>query len=288
MATLQQSTVQIRDIPIRDITTSTDTQARVQLRDATIREYAELVADGTAFPPVVVFTDGSSYWLADGFHRHAAHKLAGQETIRAIVKLGSKRDATRYACQANGKHGLPMSVADKRRAVELMLSDPEVAESLADRDDDTWTQRKLARHCGVSHTFVANLIKERDQHGNVASHAKLTAGPAAAPERFVDDVLDQEDAPEQPHVRVTTTFATPRPQYTSPPRSAPPVHYERRAAPPRPAVPVRAIPTGMTILIAWSYADAEGQQIEGEISLRELDEAPESVRAALAAALGVQ
>lgn len=289
MAISKSATDQMLDIPIRDIITSSDTQARVMLRDATIREYAELIADGVGFPAITVFTDGSSYWLADGFHRHAAHKQAGKEIISAIVKLGSKRDALIFACQANGKHGLPMTTADKRRAVELLLNDPEIAETLRDKDDDTWTQRKIARHCGVSHTFVANLIREREQHGNVATHAKTIEAPRVAPGQFVDEVLDHADAPAQPQPQVNvTTFNTPR--YTSSSSGlsrgarseVAPVSFNHA---PRPAP---HIPPMMTVIITWSYADADGQTVEGEIGIREIDQLPADVRSALLGALGVR
>ena len=46
-----------------------ETQARVALDSTQVAEYAEAMRDGDKFPPIVVFHDGSDYWLADGFHR---------------------------------------------------------------------------------------------------------------------------------------------------------------------------------------------------------------------------
>jgi uncharacterized ParB-like nuclease family protein len=56
-------------------------------------EYGEELEAGAKFPPVVVFYDGEKYWLADGYHRLAAHATAGKETIAAEVHEGTKRDA---------------------------------------------------------------------------------------------------------------------------------------------------------------------------------------------------
>lgn len=298
MPVVMNTTDQMVDIPVRDIISSTDTQARVMLRDATIRGYAELIADGTAFPAIVVFTDGSSYWLADGFHRLAAHKQAGKDSITAIVKLGSKRDATRYACRANGKHGLPMSIADKRRAVELMLNDLDVAEALRDPDDDTWTQRKVAQHCGVSHTFVSNLLRERDQRGGNVAAPPRPVEQQAAPSKFVDTVLDHADAPYQPQMpqapHVTTyqgyqPTRSPGYQPTRSPASPPPVQVQPAgSAQVHAQVHAPAEFAMMTVLITWSYADADGQTIEGELGMREIDQLPANVRAALLWALGVR
>jgi hypothetical protein len=39
----------------------------------------------TAFPPVVVYFDGTDYWLADGFHR-----LAAWERIGVMPSLGEQ------------------------------------------------------------------------------------------------------------------------------------------------------------------------------------------------------
>ena len=45
------------------------TQMRVKQNNHVVGEYAEQLANGTEFPPVTVFTDGTEFWLADGFHR---------------------------------------------------------------------------------------------------------------------------------------------------------------------------------------------------------------------------
>ena len=45
------------------------TQPRAELRNDVVKDYAELMRAGAAFPPVSVFYDGQDYWLADGFHR---------------------------------------------------------------------------------------------------------------------------------------------------------------------------------------------------------------------------
>ena len=42
---------------------------------------------GAVFPPVIVFYDGTSYWLADGFHRVGATESLGRT---AIVKMDDR------------------------------------------------------------------------------------------------------------------------------------------------------------------------------------------------------
>jgi uncharacterized ParB-like nuclease family protein len=69
------------------------TQPRAQLDDATVVEYTEALGNGNEFPPVVVFYDGETYWLADGFHRVESHRRAGHTDITASIRQGTQRDA---------------------------------------------------------------------------------------------------------------------------------------------------------------------------------------------------
>lgn len=133
------------------IRTDGGTQARAQLDERTVAEYAERMLDGNIFPPVVVFYDGAEYWLGDGFHRHAATLRAELAEIAADVRQGTRRDAVLYAVGANARHGLPRTDADKRRAVETLLRDP---------DWSKWSNREVARQCGVSKSFVGSVREE--------------------------------------------------------------------------------------------------------------------------------
>jgi hypothetical protein len=118
---------------------------------AVAADYAQEMAAGVAFPPVVVFFDGSDYWLADGYHRTAAADLADLEDIEADVRQGSRRDAVLYSVGANASHGLRRTNADKRRAALTLLNDPEWAK---------WSDSEIARRCGVSHPFIGNVRRE--------------------------------------------------------------------------------------------------------------------------------
>ncbi len=52
-------------------------QAGVEINETTVADYAADMASGAGFPPVVVYFDGTDYWLADGFHRvRAATRIA--------------------------------------------------------------------------------------------------------------------------------------------------------------------------------------------------------------------
>lgn len=112
-------------------------------------EYAQAMLQGAQFPPVVAFGDGSDgYWLADGYHRWHAASIAGLETIDCDVRPGGRREAILHSVGANAEHGWRRSNEDKRRAVQTLLADPEWA---------AWSDREIARRCGVDGKTVAGL-----------------------------------------------------------------------------------------------------------------------------------
>ena len=129
------------------------TQARVALNQEQVVEYSEHMKDGDKFPPIIVFHDGSDYWLADGFHRYFATKANGLVSIEAEVKEGTKRDALLYAFGANGRRGLQLSHEDKRSIVKRMLEDEEWSQ---------WTNAEIARHVGVSKMTVGRIKTQLD------------------------------------------------------------------------------------------------------------------------------
>jgi len=142
--------------PLAKITRDHDTQSRVRLDSDVVAEYAAAMAEGVQFPPVVVFNEGETFWLADGFHRVAAAEQAGKDVIAAEVRQGSKRDAILYSVGVNAQHGLRRSNGDKRRAVEVLLKDDEWRK---------WADREIARRAGVDHKTVGALRSELAARG---------------------------------------------------------------------------------------------------------------------------
>jgi uncharacterized ParB-like nuclease family protein len=124
-------------------------QVRARLCEETVKEYAEAMAAGAKFPPVIVFHDGAGYWLADGFHRLEAWKRNGVETVKAEVKEGSRIDALKFAFSANSSHGLRMSNEDKRQVV-LVVYENRVALGLG----EVPSANSVAEMCGVSNHFA--------------------------------------------------------------------------------------------------------------------------------------
>ncbi len=145
----------LRDIA--RIKATPEAQPRVALHYPTVEQYRECLRDGVELDPVVVFFDETDNWLADGFHRLEAYRAEDRTQIPVIVKNGTKRDAILYSVGANAKHGLPRTAEDKRRAVMVLLGDPEWGQK-----SDRW----IAETAAVSHTLVQSL---RASTGNSAS-----------------------------------------------------------------------------------------------------------------------
>lgn len=164
-------------LKLSQIRTDGGTQVRASLNDLTVAEYAEAMADpDTVFPPVIVYHDGTDYWLADGFHRVAAWKQIGRSEVPAEIRPGTRRDAILHACAANSAHGLRRTNADKRRAVETLLRDEEWSQ---------WSDREIARRCAVHHGFVAKIRRELNGYISIeASNPLKTNEPD--PRKFVD------------------------------------------------------------------------------------------------------
>jgi ParB-like chromosome segregation protein Spo0J len=93
------------------------TQIRAETDITQAQGYAEDMAAGAVFPPIVVFFDGAEFWLADGFHRLIAAEELGLVEISADVREGDRRDAILFAVGANAAHGLKRTNRDKCHAV---------------------------------------------------------------------------------------------------------------------------------------------------------------------------
>lgn len=141
----------MKTIKLAVISIDGGTQQRAIIHEDTVHEYAEAMKCGAKFPPVTVFHDGANHWLADGFHRYHAHRLAEINEMQADIVTGTQREAILYSASANATHGIRMTNADKRKAVMMLLQDKEWSQ---------WSDRAIAQHCNVTHPFVSKLREE--------------------------------------------------------------------------------------------------------------------------------
>ena len=137
-------------------------QTRVEMDQATVAEYADLMSSGHVFPPVIVFKENGKHFLVDGFHRLQAHLQIGGKKVLAKILEGTRQDAILCGIFANAQHGLSRSNADKKKAVELILAVPEWNE---------WAYTYVAKICGVSDSFVRK-VKMATSNGSKVAEVK--------------------------------------------------------------------------------------------------------------------
>ena len=119
-------------------------QTRAGTDADTIKNYAEAMADGAQFPDVTVFTDGETYWLADGFHRVLAAQANGKAMISADIRKGTEDDAVVFGGTANNKQGKRPTMADVQHFLQMVWDRREAIFG------GTPTGGNLAEKCGVS------------------------------------------------------------------------------------------------------------------------------------------
>ena len=79
------------------------------------------------------------------------YRAADVDEVPVEVRTRACHDAVQYLVGANAAHSLRRSNADKRRAVETLLADAELA---------AWSQEKIANSCGVSTDCVSKLVND--------------------------------------------------------------------------------------------------------------------------------
>lgn len=144
-----------RDVLLKDIEILPDlhqTRAKTDMR--VVNVYSRAIADGSVFPPVVVFraTDERMI-LADGFHRVEARRRLGLKNVRAVIRDGTPEDAVLFGIEANFNPDNIREVTkdDRQHAVATMIRNATFR---------TWSDSEIASRCGVAGQTV-RLIRMR-------------------------------------------------------------------------------------------------------------------------------
>jgi hypothetical protein len=138
--------VQVRDLVLAD-------SPRAGGEDhAHIRMLAE--SDGD-LPPIVV--QRGTNRVIDGKHRVRAARLRGERAIQARFFDGDDESAFVLSVRLNVRHGLPLSLADRKHAATRIL-----------RAHPDWSNRSIASVAGLSHKTVAALRAKAGQPGGPA------------------------------------------------------------------------------------------------------------------------
>lgn len=142
-----------------------NTQSREELDHAQVKHYAELMKMGTVFEAPVVFFDGSSYWLADGFHRYFAHKSNGALEIEVTVMEGTVDEAMFYGISANGPHGMRPKPGDIRKGIFWVLNHSTYGQM---------SNNAIAKHMHISPLTVAKYRAEWEEETGAEPRDEVT------------------------------------------------------------------------------------------------------------------
>jgi hypothetical protein len=149
---------QLKTLNLKDITVDPRLQMRVHVDPKEIEDLVEAlelkkerdeepVLDGDGKIPVV-FQQGTTNWLADGFKRHAAYGRFGAKKMQCVVRPGGFEDARRFAWSANATHGKKRTREDMERAVlDCLEANPNESNVV------------ISRLCTVSEFFVRTVKK---------------------------------------------------------------------------------------------------------------------------------
>jgi DNA-binding transcriptional regulator YhcF (GntR family) len=155
--------IEMQTLKLTEIRTDGGTQARVSLNQDTVNEYAQQMQDGAIFPPVVVFSDGSDNWLADGFHRYFALRQNGGLEIEVEMHKGTVDDATLYAFGATARRGMTFTKEDYKNIVTRMMQHPVWS---------TWSTRKIAEHLGCSAMTISRVKSSLEEAPKTVSYTR--------------------------------------------------------------------------------------------------------------------
>jgi len=193
------------------------TQPRSTLHADWVTDYATDMAAGAEFPAIVVFFDGTDHWLADGFHRTNAALAIGAEAIKADIRQGTQRDAILYSVGANASHGHRRTNEDKRRAVLRLLDDAEWS---------IWSDREIARRCGVDNKTVSALrppppkaeapseeVPQIQQRAPVAQPRTVSRNGTVYQQNTANIGRRPAAPPPQPYIRPVPEPVAPAPQF---------------------------------------------------------------------------
>ncbi|MEU0084723.1 ParB N-terminal domain-containing protein [Streptomyces sp. NPDC006274] len=179
---LQRPQTAVIEVPIDSVLAS-DSPRSAGSSSTHARLLAETDAD---LPPIVVHRQ--SMRVIDGMHRLEAARLRAARTIRVVFFDGDDEEAFVLAVETNIRHGLPLSLADRKAAaLRIVKAHPH------------WSDRAVAAKAGLTHKTVG-LLRRRSTgeipqlEARVGLDGRLRAvRPARKAERCTDGP-DEEQA----------------------------------------------------------------------------------------------
>lgn len=139
-------------IPVAGVVFDAAIYPRAEWSQATVNRYAEALAAGDEFPPIVLEPDTNR--LLDGMHRLQAHKQALRDDIAVMYQeIPEGVPPKLFAASLSAKHGDRIGGEDLRRIAR------EIAEENPDYDLKT-----IARYAAVTRQTVSKWVGDIIEH----------------------------------------------------------------------------------------------------------------------------
>lgn len=136
---------QVDDLPVARLELAALTPSESPRRGGIDADHvASLAAAQEDLPPIIVHRPTMA--VIDGRHRVRAAALRGATTIAARLFQGDGDDAFVLAVRANVAHGLPLPMADRKRAAERIVA-----------THPQWSNRMIASVTGMAPGTVAEI-----------------------------------------------------------------------------------------------------------------------------------
>ncbi|MEN3357972.1 MAG: hypothetical protein V7637_1954 [Mycobacteriales bacterium] len=115
---------------------------------------------GAPLPPITVHH--STMCVIDGVHRLRAAELRGEAQIPVVFFKGDEEAAFVLAVEANIKHGMPLSIADRHAAAARIL-----------RHRPDWSDRRVAASTGLAPDTVGAVRRSTVEAGQLDARLGL-------------------------------------------------------------------------------------------------------------------
>ncbi len=173
-------------LKIKEIVIIEKIYPRKSLSEGLAKSYAKAMKKGEIFPSVFVALFQHKYILVDGRHRLEAHKINGEQFIKADIKSNfpSMNDIYLASIRANLKHGLRFSIPDRIK----------IAYTMADMKFHTDDISKMS---GISETIIEKKKTEKFTHIFVKDKIKSGKLPAKITEKVIHEpekpIINEKD-----------------------------------------------------------------------------------------------
>jgi len=148
-------------LPITDVVFRDDLYPRIETSAETVQQYA---VDLEVLPPIEVNQHNE---LIDGWHRWTAHKKAKADDIPiTVTKTKSDAHFLELAIERNAKHGLQLSLADKKALARNIYN-------LTDERDRAEKKKRLAELLSVGERTIRDWLSRIDKDAKEARDRRI-------------------------------------------------------------------------------------------------------------------